>query len=322
MILACRNETRGTAAADDINVSIRAGVAANEANGEVVEGEVKDVGATQGHAAFMKLDLASFASIRAFCAAFEALPGSPALNILVNNACTVSDKFQQTEDGYELMYGVGQIGHFLLTSLLMPKLEAGSVDDSSGHTPFTSRIVILTSTVTVISSKDGVLNMPFKSASKYSMMSAYAETKLANALFAQELARRSDARGGKVRALAVHPGVIETDLSHNMMPKFFFKLVAITKKNTKQGAATSTLAAAHPYIDSLPNGQYFEDCTPKKSSNLVYSKRLAKRVWDNCKAICGIAPYPDTDENAQLDHVAAPSNPDTPDPTDEMVTSD
>ena len=290
MILACRDEARGSAAADSVNQSVAAFIA--NRNGAAAAAAVTEEAAHprdgETLATFMKLDLGSFDSIRAFASSFLALPNTP-LHILINNACGASDAYQTTADGHELIYGVGQLGHFLLTSLLMDKLKASAP----------SRIVILTSTATTISSSKGVVAMPVTDASKWSKMFVYAETKLANALFAMELARRSDATQAGVKILAVHPGVIETPLGHTLMPGFFFKLVALTKKTMEQGAATTCFAAAHPGVDNMRNGQYLADCTPSKTSKLAYSEKLAKKVWDKCKAICGEAPFPDTEEEQE-----------------------
>lgn len=290
-------------------------------NGDGVNGgDGKGFASVDGCPEFIPLDLGSFASIRSFVRIFleKRLP----LNILVNNASAMSTKYSETEEGFESMFGVGQLGHFLLTSLLYPTLYASA--ESSG---FASRIVILTSTAAMTGSRD-VIKQPIQNASKFSKLGIYSELKLANGLFAMELERRmaqyeemassslsnaeslnvteslivtestsnsvepsspsadgSSVLKRKVLVGAVHPGIVQTQLSNAMMPGWFFKLVSFTKKTVPQGAATACFVACHPSVDENSSGKYWEDCAPAKATSLMYSKSLASKLWINCEKL-------------------------------------
>jgi NAD(P)-dependent dehydrogenase (short-subunit alcohol dehydrogenase family) len=230
---------------------------------------------------FIRLDLASFASIRQFATDFlnKGLP----LHILVNNACPMVQKFEVTEDGHEMMYGAGMLGPFLLTSLLIDKLKESAP----------SRVIVLSSSAAQIGSKD-VVKYPIKEESKWGKMRVYSETKFANAVFAFEMARRLQGTG--VVVAAVHPGIIETELSHSMMPSIFFALVAAFKKTVPQGAATTVFCATHAALvlpDGGSGGGFFEDSNLSKSpSAAATSEKLGKRLWAQLEAVCGISFLP------------------------------
>lgn len=286
---------------------------------------------------FIPLDLASFASIRAFASTF--LSKKIPLNILVNNASAMATKYGQTEDGLEIMFGVGQVGHFLLTGLLIDKMV-----QSAEESGIPSRVVILTSTAAMTGSRD-VINHPITKASAFSKLGIYSELKLANGLFAMELQRRLDRFSGyaadddkqkakqkadsktassapqfsstdlaqdssaetaspwsstrKVIVAAVHPGIVQTELSNRMMPAWFFKLVAFTRKTVPQGAATACFVACHPSLETESSGgKYWEDSAPAKPTSLMNSKSLAQKLWVHCSQLTRCSVLPQDGEEA------------------------
>lgn len=304
--------------------------------------------ASGGHSSapeFIRLDLASFASIRAF--AKEFLSKKIPLNILVNNASAMASKYGETEDGLEIMFGVGQVGHFLLTGLLIDKMIQTA--EQSG---IPSRVVVLTSTAAMTGSRD-VIKHPISEASKFSKLGIYSELKLANGLFAMELQRRIDRLGElgeiktesesketigvsketqdpkdsstsssssskvssstpaspqhrKIIVAAVHPGIVETELSGKMMPSWFFKLVAFTKKTVPQGAATSSFVACHPSLEEKnEGGKYWEDSAPAKATSLMYSKSLAQKLWVRCEKLTHCSFLPQEGEETIEEHIEA-----------------
>ena len=144
------------------------------------------------------LDLASLASIRAFAARLSA-QGQP-LHLLVNNAGIMMPPARAaTADGFELQLGVNHLGHFALTAGLLPLLRrAGS-----------ARVVTMSSGVAHL----GRINFEdLQSVRSYQPTGAYAQSKLANLLFAFELNRRSQARGWGLLSNAAHPGATYTNL--------------------------------------------------------------------------------------------------------------
>lgn len=147
----------------------------------------------------MKLDLASFKSIRTFADEFLAT-GSP-LHILINNAGVMGMDRRTTEDGLEEHIGVNHFGHFLLTLLLLRRLLESKpsrvVNVSSwGHNLVTMH-------------KDDLMGEK-----NYNRFHAYGQSKLANIYFTRSLAKRLIDTG--VNSNALHPGVIFTDLSRNL----------------------------------------------------------------------------------------------------------
>ncbi|EGF93653.1 short chain dehydrogenase family protein [Asticcacaulis biprosthecium C19] len=187
--LACRDVAKGNAAADAIR--------RNCANAAV---------------AVARLDLASLASVRSF--ADTVLSQGQPLHCLINNAGVMAPpKRLETEDGFELQFGTNVLGHFALTALLMPALERPA-RETSGHVTAPqpsnrARVVIVAS----IAHKRGRIDFDdLQSEKAYSAMGSYAQSKLADLMFAFELDRRLRAAGSKVLSVAVHPGVASTNL--------------------------------------------------------------------------------------------------------------
>uniref|UniRef100_A0A8C9RFD3 Zgc:153441 n=1 Tax=Scleropages formosus TaxID=113540 RepID=A0A8C9RFD3_SCLFO len=153
VVMACRDLTRGEKAAEEIRSST--------GNSEVV---------------VQQLDLASFASVRQFAKRYS--EQEERLDILINNAGVMMCPKGLTVDGFETQFAVNHLGHFLLTNLLLGKLQKS--------TP--SRVI----TVSSLAHKGGKIHFDDLSFSKttYNSLTSYRQSKLANLLFARELARR------------------------------------------------------------------------------------------------------------------------------------
>jgi NAD(P)-dependent dehydrogenase (short-subunit alcohol dehydrogenase family) len=137
------------------------------------------------------LDLESLASVRAFAAAWTG-----DIDILINNAGIMLVPEARTGDGFERQIGTNHLGHFALTNLLLPHV--------------TDRIVTVSSNAHARGRLDlDDLNWHTR---PYRTSQAYSDSKLANLLFTFELQRRLSASGSSVRALAVHPGMVRTNL--------------------------------------------------------------------------------------------------------------
>jgi NAD(P)-dependent dehydrogenase (short-subunit alcohol dehydrogenase family) len=172
VVLACRSERRGAAAADRI---------------------VAEVPGARAECA--RLDLGDLASVREFA---EALPYER-LDLLVNNAGVMALPYGTTADGFETQFGVNHLGHFALTGLLLPVLLA---------TPG-ARVVTVSSMMHALANIDPA---DLNSERRYRRWTAYARSKTANLLFTHELARRLRAAGADVVAAAAHPGYAATNL--------------------------------------------------------------------------------------------------------------
>lgn len=145
----------------------------------------------------LRLDLASLASVRE--AASEIRAACPRLDLLINNAAVMRPPYQRSADGFELTFATNHLGHFALTGLVLDSLLA---------TPG-SRIV----TVSSVAHRDGLMHFDDLQFERgYQADDAYAQSKLANLLFTDELAIRLQAARHRTIALAAHPGVARTEL--------------------------------------------------------------------------------------------------------------
>ena len=197
-----------------------------------------------------QLELASLASVRACADGF--LADHDRLDVLVNNAGVMACPFGTTTDGFELQFGTNHLGHFLLTNLLAPALVAAAP----------ARVVSLSSRGHRFSDVD--LDDPNFEQTPYEPWVGYGRAKTANVLFAVGFDHRFADRG--VRAFAVHPGSISTELGRHLTDESLATLVASmppgqeTKwKSVPEGAATSVWAATAADLDGR-GGLYLEDC--------------------------------------------------------------
>ncbi len=197
-----------------------------------------------------RLDLSSLASVRSFADGF--LADHDRINVLINNAGVMACPYGTTEDGFESQFGTNHLGHFLLATLLAPALVAGAP----------SRLIALSSAGHRRADVD--LDDPGFERTPYEEWAAYGRAKTANVLFAVEFDRRFADQG--VRALAVHPGLIATELGRHLTEETLATLTAsmssrgeVTWKTVPQGAATSVWAATSPDLDAV-GGRYLEDC--------------------------------------------------------------
>ena len=229
---------------------------------ERAEGAVAEVGAMV-HGADIEsgvADLGELKSIRAFAESY--LAEHDAVDVLINNAGVMACPFGHTADGFETQFGTNHLGHFLLTALLYPALQAGQ----------RPRLVTLTSAGH--SRADIDLEDPNFERTGYSAWVAYGRAKTANALFARELARRAGPSG--LLSFAVHPGGIITDLGRHLtddlihdMADFARRRSAATSesgesrdlhfKTVEAGAATQVWAATTSELAGH-NGAYLADC--------------------------------------------------------------
>ena len=191
--------------------------------------------------------------------------------IIANAGIMALPKLQQA-CGYELQFFTNHIGHFLLVTGLLEQLtEKG-------------RVVILSSAAHLRAPKVGIEFDNLSGERSYSPWAAYGQSKLANLLFAKELAKKL-AGTGKT-ANAVHPGVIATNLSRNMG----FEKIALTiaspllLKNEAEGAATQCYVAVRPELEGV-TGEYFADCNVAKSSPISHDAALATRLWEESERI-------------------------------------
>ena len=206
-----------------------------------------------GRIELTELDLASLASVRS-CADRLVAAGKP-FDLVIANAGVMACPKGKTADGFETQFGTNHLGHFVLVNRIASLLKPGS------------RLVNLSSAGHRYSDVD--LNDPNFERTPYTEFVAYGRSKTANILFAVEFDRRH--KGNGVRAAAVHPGVIQTELSRYMTPAVREQLIAnidasqpggmaaLKWKTIPQGAATSVWAGVVAAAEMV-GGKYCEDC--------------------------------------------------------------
>mmetsp|Transcript_45099 Transcript_45099/g.75256 ORF Transcript_45099/g.75256 Transcript_45099/m.75256 type:complete len:307 (+) Transcript_45099:92-1012(+) len=223
------------------------------------------------HLMVIPLELASLQSVRAFVEKFKAtrLP----LHILINNAGLMASPRKETEDHFEMQFGVNHLGHFLLVRLLEDFLKASAP----------SRVVVISSSM-----HNGEINFDdLMGKKKYDPWKAYAQSKLASLLFVREAAKRF--AGTEVTFNAVHPGAIATDLSRHVgvVMRVLFKAFGVFfLKTIPEGAATTVYVATNPAVEDV-SGKYFADCAETTPSKEAQDDETAKRLWDVSEKLVG-----------------------------------
>jgi NAD(P)-dependent dehydrogenase (short-subunit alcohol dehydrogenase family) len=213
---------------------------------ETVRSAATDSG---GSFELVALDLASLASVRACADAL--LADGRAFDIIICNAGVMATPQGKTVDGFETQFGTNHLGHFVLVNRIASLLKPGG------------RLVNLSSAGHRYADVD--LDDPNFDHASYEPFIAYGRSKTANILFAVEFDRRHRERG--VRAAAVHPGVIRTELSRHVSQQELEALIASLTatqpefrwKTIPQGAATSVWAGVVADADAV-GGRYCLDC--------------------------------------------------------------
>ncbi|WP_296229595.1 SDR family oxidoreductase [uncultured Pseudomonas sp.] len=265
VILAGRNPSRGAAAAEQIRQ------------------------ATPGaDVCFEQLDLASLDSIEAFAKRLGESDGH--IDLLINNAGVMTPpQRQETADGFELQFGTNHLGHFALTSRLLPLLRMADEP----------RVISLSS----IAARQGAIDLnDLQSTRNYKPMVAYSQSKLACLMFALELQRRSDAAGWGIRSIAAHPGISRTELLPNGAGKWSAagsarRLLWFMFQPAAQGALPTLFAATAaqaqggayygPNRVSETRGYPALARTPLQATDLG----MARRLWSESERLVGLS-YP------------------------------
>lgn len=245
VVLACRASEKTTAALAEINK------------------------AADTPAVNLAVDLANLQSVRDLAAAYQAQFSR--LDVLVNNAGTFPAKQRLTDDGFEMQIGVNHLAHFLLTHELLDLLKNSAP----------ARVITVSSK---LHSKGSLDFDSFKGAQKYSPTVAYNQSKLANVLFAKELAIRLEGSG--VTSNALHPGAVATDIVRDM-PWLIRKLLGVMFIAPEKGAKTTIMLASDPALEQT-SGQYYDQCEQTDCSALANDAELRERLWQVSAEAVGI----------------------------------
>ena len=177
----------------------------------------------------------------------------PRLDVLVNNAGVYKTEWETTDDGFEMTLAVNHLAHFLLTNLLLPLLKKSAAP----------RVVTLSS---MVHASGRIVFEDMNGDRGYNGYHAYANSKLANALFANELARRAP----WLTSNSLHPGVVGTKLLHAA-----FSMPGDAAPN---GARTSVYLATSAEV-AKRTGKYFDNCTEVAAAPPALDQQLARQLW-------------------------------------------
>jgi len=232
--------------------------------------------ATSGNQAIYAFaaDMTSQTEIRRL--AIAVLDAYPRLDVLINNVGGFWAHRHLTADGLERTFALNHIASFLLTNLLLDRLKASAP----------ARIV------TVSSGAQAMGRITFDDlhgVRHYLGQRAYNQSKLANVMFTNELARRLEGTG--VTATSLHPGVVRTHFGAEDQAWFFAVLSRVLLpllKTPQQGAQTSIYLASSPDLDGV-TGQYFVKGRPATANKDAYDTDLTARLWQVSADLVGMA---------------------------------
>ena len=221
---------------------------------------------------FMLADFTELAQVRRLAEEFKSKYSK--LHVLVNNAGVLQLTHRLTPDGYETMFAVNHLAHFLLTMLLLDTIKASAP----------ARIVNVSSG----SHWSGKLDFDdLHSKNRFSPTGVYGNSKLANVLFTNELARRLE--GTDVTVNALHPGFIRTNMAANngWFVRLVLPLVHWRSLTPEQGAKTSIYLASSPEVEGV-SGKYFINCKEVSSSPASHDRESALRLWEESLKLTGL----------------------------------
>ncbi|KAM8952357.1 retinol dehydrogenase 14 [Pelodytes ibericus] len=253
VIMACRDRDRAEEAAQELRME-------TQGSGEII---------------IKELDLSSLRSVRRFCQ--QVVQEETRLDVLINNAGIFQCPYMNTEEGFEMQFGVNHLGHFLLTYLLLGLLKNSAP----------SRIVVISSKLY----KYGEINFEdLNSEKSYNKSFGYSRSKLANILFTRELARRLEGTGVTINAL--HPGIVRTNLGRYInipvLIKPLFNVVSWAFfKTPLEGAQTSVYLASSPEVEGV-TGKYFGDCKEEDLLPKAMDDLVARKLWDISEIMVGL----------------------------------
>jgi len=214
---------------------------------------------------YLIADLSSLKEVRKLASEFKS--NYQKLDVLLNNAGAIFLRRKTTVEGYEMTFGLNHLNYFLLTDLLLDMLKAqpkARVVNVASNAHYRGHILF-----DDLQSEKGFFNG----------MSVYSNSKLANVLFAYELARRL--KGTNVTANCLHPGFVASNfaLNNGFLVNIFMAFMRHRLTN-EQGARTSIYLASSPDVEGV-SGRYFHyNMKEKRSSDESHDESVAKRLWE------------------------------------------
>ncbi|GFF81891.1 hypothetical protein CNMCM6936_006625 [Aspergillus lentulus] len=241
---------------------------------------VKQLSASNSTArvSFLPCDLASLSSVNE--AAETILSQESRLDILMCNAGIMAQPPSLTKDGYEVQFGTNHLGHALLIRKCLPLLQRTAEQQEQSD----ARIIILTSLGFRGHPSGGIVFSALKTVQQFHAFGfgpwiRYGQSKLANILYARELARRYPA----ITCVSIHPGVVSTGLVDNQTRgnRAFVYVTTIGKMVKPAEGAYNQLWAATASKEELVNGGFYEPVgVPGKLYRAAGDDALAGRLWE------------------------------------------
>lgn len=221
-------------------------------------------------AQWVQLDVSDLSSVRKAARGF--LDGGRPLDVLINNAGIAGTKGLSPE-GFDLTYATNHIGPFLLTNLLLPRLQ----ESAQG------RIVNVASVANNMVKRIDWSVLERRTTPKQSGFSDYAVTKLMNILHARELARRLSST--RITTYALHPGAVATNVWRALPGpvQWFGKLFMLSNE---EGACTSVYCATAQEL-AATSGRYYYRCHEARPNPLANDPALASELWARTEAAVG-----------------------------------
>ncbi|KAJ2981772.1 hypothetical protein NQ176_g1821 [Zarea fungicola] len=237
---------------------------------------------------FVEAEISSLKSVRKAAHSILEDKSIPSIDVIINNAGVMAIPLARNENGYEMHFACNHLGHFLLTSSLIPKL-----------TPRTGRVVNVSSSGNLYSPVNWD-DVHFRGENSYKPFSGYSQSKSAQILFSVALRKRG------IKSYALHPGSIGTHLGVHLTPElmedvtqtiFGLSLEEALKseeyaklKTLQQGCATQLVAALDPALDEQDD-VFLSDCKPTHKPTLVHARALdekdAERMWTLSEDLVG-----------------------------------
>jgi len=258
--------------------------------------EEKGIGERGGSVYSLPLDLCDLESVRAFpdllrrSAALSS--GSGKIDVLLNNAGVMAvPDLQITKDGYEKTFQTNHLGHFALTALLSPLLN-----------PDGSRVINVASMAYLIAG-DGLDLEGLNGEGGYGPWTSYGASKLENILFTKELQRRADEAGRKISAVALHPGVVRTELARYIIGEEKSASMQESKepnpidmlalapglyftKGVDRGATSQIWLGAGQ--GENVEGKFYQNCKEVKLNKFATDMKVAKKLWVISEQMSGV----------------------------------
>ncbi|HEV2982295.1 MAG TPA: oxidoreductase [Solirubrobacteraceae bacterium] len=232
------------------------------------------------------LDLASLQSVQEFADRCLACEQDGGFDLLINNAGVMAPPRRVTADGFELQFGTNFLGHFALTARLVAAMEART----------DARVV----TVSSNAHKMGRINFDdLQSERRYSRWIAYAQSKLADLMFALELDRRLRAAGSTIKSVAAHPGYAATNLQTAAPPLLDRLTMQVTNllvaQSAEQGALALLYAATAPdveggaYVGPDGIGEFRGRPRLVSPNARARDQQTATRLWEVAEQLTGVS---------------------------------